>query len=65
MDSSGGDEVSASNQTDIGRAMGSKNPPYTVGKKAHKRLKVVASVSPAIAAKPKPKNTKKPNYKRD
>jgi hypothetical protein len=54
-------EVSASNQ----EAVGTKNPPYTVGKKGKKKLKIATSVSPAIAAKVKPKHTKKPAYKRD
>jgi hypothetical protein len=61
---SGGNEVSAGNQEDTGRAITHQNP-YTVGKKSKKKLKVVASVSPSIAAKPQPKNTKKLAYKRD
>lgn len=58
-----GNEVSAGNQEDVGRAGGSRDPQYSVAK--GRRLRIVTSVSPTIAAKPKPKKTKKPAYKRD
>ena len=64
-----GNEVDASNQESVSwesepdRPGGSRDPqdPYAKGK----RLKIITSVSPAMAAKPKLKNTKKPPYKRD
>jgi hypothetical protein len=65
-----GNEVSASNQESVSwdseadRPGGSRDPqgPYNT---KNKKLKIVTSVSPNVAAKPKLKNTKKPPYKRD
>jgi hypothetical protein len=62
-------EVDASNQesvsydSDPGRVGGSRDPQYAVAK--NKKLKIIKSVDPTIAAKPKAKHTKKPQYKRD
>jgi len=62
-------EIDASNQesvswdTDPDRVGGSRDPQYDY--KPGKRLKIITSVNPTAAAKPKLKLTKKPPYKRD
>jgi hypothetical protein len=56
-------ELDSSNQEDTGRAGGSRDPQYSVAKR--RKLRIVHSVHPTIAAKIKPKKTKKPLYKRD
>jgi hypothetical protein len=61
---SASNEISASNQEDTGRAGGSRDPQYAVAK-GRKKLRIVKSVDPTIAAKPKARFTKKPPYKRD
>jgi hypothetical protein len=62
-------EINASNQesvswdTEPDRPGGSRDPqlPYA----GSKRLRIVTSVDPTLAARPKLKYTKKPPYKRD
>lgn len=56
-------EVDASNQEDSGRTGGSRDPQYSVAK--GKKLRIVHSVHPTIAAKIKLRKTKKPAHKRD
>jgi len=63
------DEVSASNQESVGddkeldRSGGSRDPQYDY--KPGKKLRIVKSVDPTVAAKIKLRQTKKPRYKRD
>lgn len=67
----GYDEVSASNQEDAtresweddGRPGGSRDPQQTYNGK--RRLRIITSVDPVVAAKPKYRRTKKAAYKRD
>jgi len=63
-------EVSASNQESVSwdsepeRPGGSRDPQYSPSPGSRK-LRIITSVDPTIAAKPKLKHTKKPPYKRD
>lgn len=67
----GYDEVSASNEesvnrdsiVDDGRQGGSRDPQYAYDGK--RRLKIITSVDPTMARKPKLKKTVKRIYKRD
>jgi hypothetical protein len=61
MDANNQESVSWDSESD--RPGGSRDPQEPYAK--NKRLKIITSVSPTIAAKPKLKNTKKPPYKRD
>ena len=66
MDASGSgfSEVSVSNQRDVSsRPSGTIDPKYSVAK--GKGLRIVHSDSPTIAAKLKPKKTRKQIFKRD
>lgn len=65
------DDVSASTEravnrasmVDDGRPGGSRDPQYTFDGK--RRLRIVTSVDPTMARKPRLKKTAKPIYKRD
>jgi hypothetical protein len=63
-------EVNVNNQesvswdTDPERRGGSRDPQHSPSP-GTKRLRIVTSVDPTIAARPKLKHTKKPPYKRD
>lgn len=56
-------EVDVSNQESRGGPGRMTDPQYPVAK--GKRLKIVTSNAPVVAAKIKPKHTKKATYKRD